>query len=72
MAALTGSARVAMTAGYSDLPAPSFGGDTPMESLDCLPSDIAFFGRPQSSPMPDYSDLSYAATHVQVRLDFVP
>lgn len=56
----------ATTAAFSDLPAPNFSGDVPMESLDCLPNDIAFFAPPQSSPMPDYSDLSYAASQMQV------
>lgn len=51
--------------GYTNVPPPTYAADTSMEGLDCL-QDINFFGPQQSSPMPDYSDLSHAATQMQV------
>ncbi|BDA46756.1 probable squamosa promoter-binding-like protein 4 at N-terminal half [Coccomyxa sp. Obi] len=50
--------------GYTNVPPPTYAADTSMESLDCL-QDINFFAPQQSSPMPDYSDLSHAATQMQ-------
>ncbi len=50
---------------YSNVPPPTYAADTSMESLDCL-QDINFFAPQHSSPMPDYSDLSHAATQMQV------
>lgn len=41
--------------------------DASMDGLDCL-QDISFFpGGPQMPPLPDYSDLTYAVSHMQVR-----
>lgn len=52
---------------YSDIPPNTYAADTSMENLDCL-QDLNFFAPQQSSPMPDYSDLSQAATQMQVRV----
>jgi hypothetical protein len=60
------------TAAFLDIPTTAYGRSNPMESLDCLPADISFLVPPQSSPMPDYSDLSYAASQMQVLLSFAP
>lgn len=52
---------------YSDIVPNTYAADTSMENLDCL-QDLNFFAPQQSSPMPDYSDLSQAATQMQVRV----
>ena len=48
-------------------PAVEYGQDASMESLDGL--DIGLFAAQQSNSMPDYSDLTQAASQLQVALD---
>ena len=49
------------------LPSSGYPRDASMEALDCL-QDISFFpGGPQMPPLPDYSDLTYAVSHMQAR-----
>lgn len=62
---MTGVQSSLPSSGYSNVPPPTYAADTSMESLDCL-QDINFFAPQHSSPMPDYSDLSHAATQLQV------